>query len=200
MRLPTLPVVVLMYAIAPAFALAADPKANDPAAAVRATLHKYDKLVGPHEAHKALPFYHVTNTRERATAETLARVDGALAYLRQVAGAKYGKDMAEAMLKSVYATTPDDIDGAKIDVAGDVATIRFPDSDSPSTMVRVNGEWRLSVKAMLKSVGGRPSAFRKSIDRITKAANDVANRIQQNQYRDPESAAKDLLDRAFPKD
>jgi hypothetical protein len=186
-------VVTLWAAFAPS-AVRAARRQPDPAAAVRATLHKYDRLVGPHEDEKALPFYHATNTRDRAAAAVLARVDGALANLRHHATAKFGRDVAEAMLRSVGATTATDIDAAQITVTGDTASVLFPDSKSPSTMIRVSREWKLSVKAMLAGFGGRPREFRKAILKLASGADQVAEKIAAGQYPDAKSAAAAVIE------
>ena len=167
--------------------------APDPAAGPRTTLLKFDKLVGPNEADKALPLYHATNARERAAAAVLAKIDGALTDLREKAAAKWGREIAEAMIKSVGGTTAADIKAAEIKVSGDRATIRYPGSNSPSVMVLVDGEWKLSVKDMMAAFGLPPREFRREIQRLTASVQKVAGKIDRNEYPDAESASKELL-------
>jgi hypothetical protein len=187
-----LPIVVAALLGHLAFAAAAP----DPAAGPRATLLKFDKLLGPNEAEKALPLYHATNTRERAAAAVLAKIDGALANLRERAAAKYGPEVADAMVKSVGGTTAADIKAAQINVSGDRATIRYPGGNTPAVMVRVEGEWKLSVKDMLADFGVPPREFRHGIQRLTTSVNRVAGKIERSEYPDAESASKELLEAA----
>jgi hypothetical protein len=160
----------------------------------RAALLMYDKLVGPNEADKALPLYHATTTRERALARALAKCDGALANLRKQATAKFGSDVAEAMLQSVDATTATDINAAQIRVVGDTAYVTFPGAARPTTMVRVDGEWKLSVKAMAQDVKSNLRDFRKALGRLATTANQMADKIQQGQFAASGEPSKQLLE------
>jgi hypothetical protein len=166
---------------------------GDPSAP-RAALLMYDKLVaGPDDADKALGLYHAATTRDRALAAALAQCDGALANLRAKAAAKYDRDVADAMLHAVYGTTTSDINNAKITVNGDTATVEYPDFPNPATMVRVNGEWKMSVRAMLNSSTTKPRDLRKSLTRLATAVNEIAAKIEQGQYPTAEDASAALV-------
>jgi hypothetical protein len=180
----------------PATAPAGDPSGP------RAALLMYDKLVGPNDADKAIGLYHAPATRDRALAEVLAKCDGALAHLRQRAAAKFGAETADAMVRSVDGTTADDINRAKIEVAGDTASVLFPQAKTPATMVRVNGEWKLSVRHMLNNFRStKPRDLRKSLARLADGINAVADKIHQGQYATAKDASAELKKRyetAFP--
>jgi hypothetical protein len=179
-------------------ALAVDPKkpvttpAND-ASGPRAALLLYDKLVaGPNDADKALGLYHTTTTRDRALAAAMANCDAALANLRAKATAKYDRDVADAMLHVVYGTTTKDINEARITVDGDTATVHYPDFPDAATMVRVDGEWKVSIRAILNKSSSKPAAYRKALAKVAKSINEIAAKIEQGQYADPEDASKAL--------
>ena len=141
-----------------------------------------------------MPLYYATATRERALAAVLAKCDGAIANLRKQATDKFGSDVADAMLRSVDATTADDINAAKISVAGDTAAVLFPNSARPTMMVKVNGEWRISVKSLLQDLKTSPKTFRQSLTKVSTAANQTAAKIREGQYTTPEDASKSLLE------
>ena len=73
----------------------------------------YDKIVGPNEAEKALPLYYAASTRERALAAVLAKCDGAIANLRKQATDKFGPEVADQMLRSIDATTTEEINAVR---------------------------------------------------------------------------------------
>jgi hypothetical protein len=177
-----------------ATAALARPKPTEDGSAPRAALLMYDKLVGPNEPEKALPLYYATSTRERALAAVLAKCDGAIANLRKQAADKFGPEVADAMLRSVDATTTDDINAAKITVAGDTAAVLFPNAARPTMMVKVNGEWRISVKSLLQDLKISPKTFRQSLTKVATAANQIAAKIQEGQYATAEDASKHLLE------
>ena len=172
----------------------AKPTFTQDASAPRGALLMYDKLVGPNESEKALPLYYAASTRERALAAVLAKCDGALANLRNQATDKFGPEVADAMLHAVDASTTDDINTAKITVAGDTATVFFPGSDHPTMMVYVKGEWKISVKSLLQDLKVSPKTFRQSLAKVAAAANQTAAKIEQGQYTTPEDASKHLVE------
>jgi hypothetical protein len=185
-------ILALLLALAPL--ASAKPKPNEDGSAPRAALLMYDKMVGPNETEKALPLYYTTSTRERALAAVLAKCDGALANLRKQATDKFGPEVADSMLRAVDATTTDDINAAKISVAGDTAAVLFPNAARPTMMVKVNGEWRISVKSLLQDLKISPRIFRQALNKVATAANQTAAKIQEGQYTTAEDAGKNLLD------
>jgi hypothetical protein len=184
-------VLLIGLMLLPSFALAA-PKSSDDPSGPRAALLLYDKLVGPNDADKAIGLYYARNTRERVLAAVLAKLDGAVANLRKHAADRFGQDAADAMIRAIDATTADDINQAKITVNGDTATVLFPHATSPSTMVRVNGEWKLSLKPWFKDLHSSPKDLRKALARVATSANEVAGKIEQGQYAKPEEATRTL--------
>jgi hypothetical protein len=184
---------VILLAVPTTAALAKSTPTED-GSAPRAALLMYDKLVGPNEAEKALPLYYAASTRERALAAVLAKCDGALANLRKQATDKFGPDVADAMLRSIDATTTEDINAAKITVAGDTAAVLFPNSARPTLMVKVNGEWRISVKSLLQDLKISPKTFRQALTKVATAANQTAAKIQEGQYTTSDDASKHLLE------
>jgi hypothetical protein len=169
----------------------AAPKAGEDGSAPRAALLMYDKMVGPNESDKALPLYYATTTREAALAAVLAKCDGALANLHKKATDKFGHEVADKLLHEVDATVADDINAAKIAVKGDKAEVTFPEATSPVTMVRVNGEWKISVKALAQGIDDLRK-FRKAFKQLAKLANEVADKIGEGQYGNSDEASKKL--------
>ena len=177
----TLTLLLPLLLLTPNPALAA-PKSSDDGSGPRAVLLMYDKVVGPNDADKAIGLYYASNTRERALAGVLAKLDGAVANLRKKATDKFGQDAADPMIRSIDATTAEDINQAKITVNGDTATILFPHATTPSTMVRVNGEWKLSLKPWFRDLRSSPRDLRKSLGRLATSVNEIAGKIEQGQY------------------
>jgi hypothetical protein len=184
--------IVLMLALLPSLAYAAS-KTTDDGSAPRAALLMYDKMVGPNESDKALPLYYVNTTREQALAAVLAKCDGALANLHKKASDKFSPEIADSLLRIVDATVTQDINQAKIEVKGDKAEVTFPNATSPVIMVRVHGEWKISVKALAQGIED-PRAFRKAFGKLASLANDVAEKIGGGQLSTPEDASKKLLE------
>lgn len=170
----------------------ARPRATEDGSAPRAALLMYDKMVGPNETEKALPLYYAAATRERALAAVLAKCDGAVANLRLRATEKFGAKAADAMLHIVNASTTDDINRAKIAVAGDTAEVLFPEAEAPTLMVRVKGEWKISVKDILQNIKANPRAFRQSMAKVAVVVNQAAEKIQEGQYTSAQDASKQL--------
>jgi hypothetical protein len=197
MRYLTLLLLPLALAAAPATKpkpAAATAPSND-SSGPRAALLLYDKLVaGPDDADKALGLYHATTTRDRALAEALSKCDAALATLRAKATKKFGADIADAMLHVVNGTTTKDINTAKITVNGDTATVSYAEFPNAATLVRVNGEWKISIRHLLNGSKSNPREFRKALAKITTSIFEIANKIEQGQYRDPEDASKALTE------
>ena len=162
----------------------------------RAALLMYDKLVGPGEAAKAAGLYHATTTRERAMATALAEVDGGLADLHHAARAKFDRAAADDLVRVLDGVTAADINAAKIEVDGDRAAVTFPASNSPTVMVRVGDEWRISVKALVQKLRSNPRAFRRALGRVAAAASGAAAKIRQGQYATP-AAAKEPLEKEY---
>ncbi|MDB5318635.1 MAG: hypothetical protein JWN40_266 [Phycisphaerales bacterium] len=201
MRIPNLFTFLLAISALLVSAASAKPTPSQDGSAPRAALLMYDKLVGPNESEKALPLYYAAATRERALAAVLAKCDGALANLRKQAAEKFGPDIADAMLHSVDATTTEDINTAKITVAGDTAAVLFPNAQRPTMMVYIKGEWKISVNSLLQDLKISPKTFRQSLAKVAAAANQTAAKIEQGQYTTPEDASKHLLEAyksAFP--
>lgn len=167
--------------------------ANEDGSAPRAALLMYDKMVGPNEVDKALPLYYATSTREAALAEVLAKCDGALANLHKKATDKFGHTIADKLLHDVDATVTEDINAAKVEVKGDKAEVTFPDASSPVTMVRINGEWKISVKSLAQGIED-PRKFRKAFTQLAKLVNDVAEKIGGGQLGNPDDASKKLVE------
>jgi hypothetical protein len=167
--------------------------ANDDPSAPRAALLMYDKIVGPHDVARAREAYHARTTRERAIADVLAKLDASLANLRAQATAKFDPDVADAMLHVVKASTKSDINQARIVVTGDTAAVTFPGAETPTEMVKVNGDWKISVKDMLKGPNPNPRAFRQAMSKLQAGVDKVADKIQQGQYTGAEDASADLL-------
>lgn len=171
----------------------AAPNAKEDGSAARAALLMYDKMVGPNEVDKALPLYYATTTREAALAAVLAKCDGALANLHKKATDKFGHTIADSLLHDVDATVTEDINAAKVEVKGDKAEVTFPDATSPVTMLRINGEWKISVKALAQGIDD-PRKFRKAFLQLAKLVNDVAEKIAGGQYGNPDDAGKKLVE------
>jgi len=194
LHLPSSILALLLIAAAPATTRTTRPSTNDPSAP-RAALLMYDKLVGPNESDKALGLYHATTTRERALAAVLANLDGALANLHAQATKKFNRQAADDLIRAVDGATTDDINNADIKVTGDTAAVSFPNSTHPTQMVRVKGEWKISVKALVQDLQSNPREFRKALTKLAASANGIAAKIQEGQFPTP-AAAKKQLDRA----
>ncbi len=174
--------------------------ANDPSGP-RAALLAYDKIVGPGEADKAMGIYRVTAVRERVVAELLAKVDGALATLQKAAKDKYGAEIADAMVKSVGGKGAADINAATIKVEGDSATVQFPGDEEAMVMVKAGGEWKISVKDMIRGIDDLPR-FRKGLGQLAAEVAQIAEDIGRSRFASAEIPSKKLLEakeRAFKK-
>ena len=117
-----------------------------------------------------------------------------LANLQKKAADKFSPDIAGDMIRSVDATTADDINAAKIEVTGDTAAVAFPSASRPTPMIRVKGEWKINVKALFQDLHGSPRSFRQGLTKFAAAVNQVAAKIEQGQYTSAEDASNHLLD------
>ena len=183
-------------ALAAPAASPATTRAAEDGSGPRAALLLYDKLVGPKEAEKAAGLYHATTTRERAMAAALAEVDGGLADLHHAAREKWGRGAADELVRVLDGVTAADINAAKIEVDGDRAAVTFPASNSPTVMVRVGDEWRISVKALLQKMRASPRALRRGLAKVAAAASNAAAKIRQGQYATP-AAVKGQLEKEY---
>jgi hypothetical protein len=150
----------------------------------------------------ALPFYHVTATRERVFAKHLSEMDAALTHLHKAASAKFGKEAADDVVKAANGTTVPEINSARIEVNGDQAKVWFKDNPEPTTMVRVGDEWKISVKEWVRGAKDLP-AFRGSLSKMADKVNQIAKGIESGRYSSAQSAKTELVKakgEAFGKD
>jgi hypothetical protein len=157
----------------------------------RAALLLMDKMTVPGKPQTALPFYHVTATRERILANHLAEMDAALAYLHKSSTAKFGKDAADSLVKLVNGTTVAEINAARIQVEGNTAQVWFKDSKEPTTLVRVGDEWKISVKQWVRGVQNLPG-LRSALSKLAGKVNEISKGIESGRYATTDAAASDL--------
>jgi hypothetical protein len=150
-----------------------------------------DKMTLPGKPETALPFYHVTATRERVFAKHLSEMDVALTYLHKAAAVKFGKEAADDVTKAANGTTVPEINAARIEVNGDKAKVWFKDNPEPTTMVRVGDEWKISVKEWVRGVKDLPT-FRGSLSKLAGKVSEIAKGIESGRYGSAESAKKEL--------
>ena len=176
--------------------------AADDGAGPRAALLMFDKSVGPGETEKALACYHAASTRERALAQQLAEMDGALSLLQTRASARFGADVAQGMVRLLGGKTAADIDKARITVSDDQAKVLFEGDPAPMEMIRINGQWKLSVRAVIRQTGPDLKSLRRSLAELAGVARQSAKDIETRQA-SAEKISQTLaqaMRRAFPPD
>jgi hypothetical protein len=169
---------------------ASQPAGESDGSGPRAALLLMDKMTQPGKPETALPFYHVTATRERVFANHLAEMDAALATLHKSAANKFGKAAADVLVKAADGTTVADINAAKIRVDGDRAKVWFS-GDLPTEMVRVGDDWRISVKQWVRGAKNLP-ALRSSFSKLASRVNDVAKGIETGRYATADAARTEI--------
>ena len=200
-------VAVVVYSVdllgAPATNRAATKAAGDSdGSGPRAALLLMEKMTQAGKPESALPFYHVTATRERVFAKHLAEMDAALAWLHKAAGAKFGKGAADELVKVVNGTTVSEINSARIEVSGDRAKVWFKDAGEPTTMVRVGDEWKISLKEWVRGIEDLPG-LRASYTKLAGKVNEVAKGVEGGRYSSADKAKAELTkakEEAFGKD
>ena len=152
---------------------------------------KYFDRVGtdPHVDRAAL-FYHAKTDDEKKVAKAFASVDLAMAKLRKAATARFDRTAGDAMVHALRDVTAEDIDNAVEKIDGDKATVSGKRFSEPLPMVKVNGNWKISLADAMAESAGADDLVQICED-LVDAIELVEQEIQADKYVNPS-----LLERA----
>jgi hypothetical protein len=112
-------------------------------------LHYADKVALEAGADKDLQFYYWSNDQEEKVARAMAQNDLAMGQLEKSIRARYDEQTVVTLLHAMRNETGSDIDDAQESINGDQAVIKWKDGQPPLAMVRVDGEWKVSVSGLM---------------------------------------------------
>jgi len=140
----------------------------------KATLRAFDAALPAGGMKAAEAAYYCTNDKERRIAHVLAEVDLATARLEHNTRAAFGAAAVDALLHAARNVTLGDLQEADEKIDGDQARIIWKAKLPAVPLIRVDGEWKVSIAALLKDV--EPGA---TIEQIELTERDVAAELQK---------------------
>ena len=140
-----------------------------------------DALLGQDAAARAgdpdadAKFYYAADDHQRDLLKLIARGDVALAGLQSAVTNAFGKDLALQVVHAAGTVVTDDVKAATEKVDGDKATVTFKNDATPLHMVRIDGDWKVSLPDMLgeatppqlEKLAGKFTEFTAEIDKLT---------------------------------
>jgi hypothetical protein len=146
-------------------------------------------------------FYYAADGHQRDLLKLIAQGDVALAKLQSAVAKQFGKDLGLEVVHAAGTVVADDVKAATEKVDGDKATVTFKNDATPLHMVKIDGEWKVSLPDMLgeatppqlEKLGRKFTEFTAGIDKLT-------DLVAHNKFRSGRGVCdrvQDLHDRLF---
>jgi hypothetical protein len=100
--------------------------------------------------------YFAVNDQEKRVARAMSAVDMATAKLQELTRQKFGSSGEDAVLHAARNATLTDLADADESIDGNTAVVTFKGKLGPVTMIKVNGQWKVSIGELLKANEVRP--------------------------------------------
>jgi hypothetical protein len=150
----------------------------------RGALKTVDKALPDGGLKAARNLYHATDDKQRKAANAMAESDLAAAKLAKLVRQKFGDKAAEQALHAMRQFTAADIDAADEQINGDKATVGWPDDREPLEMVKIDGNWKVSVAQLLAGDDG-DDAIKEVIEtnqQMVKELEKTAQELKAGEY------------------
>lgn len=154
-------------------------------------LKYFDRMGTDPKIDRATLFYAATTEDEKKVASAFAGVDLALAKLRKRVAARFDRAAGDAIVHALHDVTADDIDAAEEKIDGNTATVSGKNFGDPLPMVKVDGVWKISIKATLARSTVKPDELIDLCSDIVEAIERTDEEISADKYANPS-----LLERA----
>jgi DNA-binding ferritin-like protein (Dps family) len=184
-------VLILLLLSRPLFAERPTTQSGDLSTPKKA-LKFFDRVGTDTHVDRAKLFYHAKTEDEKKVAAAFAAVDLASSKLRKAAATRFDDAAGDAMIHAVHDVTADDIEAATEKIEGDKATLNGKNFRDPVTMVKVDGNWKLSIADAMKE-------SQATADDLVTFCDDLVEAIQltQQELTAEKFANASLLERAI---
>ncbi len=120
-------------------------------------------------------FYYAADDHQRDLLKLIAKGDVALARLQSAVAKQFGKDISLEVVHAAGTVVTDDVKAAGEKVDGDKATVTFKNDATPLHMLKIDGDWKVSLPDMLgeatppqlEKLGQKFTEFTTEIDKLT---------------------------------
>lgn len=136
--------------------------------------------------------YYALNDQEKRVARAMSAVDMATAKLQELTRQKFGSSGEDAVLHAARNATLTDLADADESIDGNTAIVTFKGKLGPVTMIKVHGQWKVSIGDLLKTDDMKPD------DLISECAQIVGGlEATKKELKDGELPNIELLTRAI---
>ncbi len=150
---------------------------TQPADSPKAALRQWDHRFETCGMETAMQAFHTTNVKEEKLARAMARLSVAMGRMQKAAREKWDAAAATRVVHAAGDATASDIDRAGEEIDKNHAVVSFVDDEfDPIPMVRVDGVWKVDVRALIDDIDGdldgvcsRTGDYTDSIERGTRA-------------------------------
>jgi hypothetical protein len=153
----------------------------------RGTLLAQDAAAKSGNVEADLVFYQTDDDQQKKLAHAIAEGDVAIAKLEVAVEKKFGKEFAAQVVRAAGSEAVAAVRNASEEMNGDHATIHFRDSESSVPMVRVDGEWKISLSDWVKDT--KPAQVDQLITSVGKLAagiEEITALVEQDKFRSGE--------------
>jgi len=191
------PICLAILLIFPALLLARDealsrPEAKPPATAPatkeadfsepKAVLKTLGRFQDAGDLDKALSVYQACNDEEMDLAKALATCDVAIGKLRNLSVAKFGPGVASEITHAMRDVTTRDIEAAAVKITGNAASVSGRYFLAPLGMIKVNGQWKISVAKMIEDSQGSAEEMKEGCDDFVGVVEATIVEIDSGKY------------------
>jgi hypothetical protein len=146
-------------------------------------------------------FYEAKGERQQKLAEEIAKGDVALAKLQEAVAKQFGSELGTAVVHAAGTEDAKDIEAAAEKIESEQATIEFKDHSTPLHMVKVEGNWKISLTDMLgEATGPEIDQLTKNIAEFTGGIGRLTGLVEHQRFRSGEGVrdrVSELHDRLF---
>ena len=153
-------------------------------------LKYFDRVGADPHVDRANLFYHAKSDDEKKVAKAFAAIDLEMARLRKAATARFDSAAGDAMVHALRDVTAEDIDNAVEKISGDKAIVSGKRFSEPLPMVRVNGNWKISLSDVLANAGSADDLVH-MCETLVDSIETIEQEIQADKFANPS-----LLERA----
>ena len=179
----------LMFALLLSLAAAADPttrpttdipKDETSLAALKRCCRTFDTL----DYDAALALHHYSGEKEEKFTRSYCRFAIALTQVELSIVKRFDRQTADRVMHACDVQVESDVDGSKVELDGDKATIKIKGAEAPTTLRRIDGVWKVSVGDMLQGMSDDDiKSAMEFYEFAAKALPPVAQDISSGKYR-----------------
>lgn len=148
----------------------------------KAALKAYNAAMRAGDVAGMVGMNYATNDDERRVARACAQSDLEVGRLIAAARDRFGDDAAKRVSEAINDEGDADIDAGTETINGNHGGVTFVGGDEPSPLIKVNGQWKVDVGAMIKQFSGPPDQLADSVIERGSAAKVTRQELVAGQY------------------